>query len=164
MQTYWVLFQIAGGALLEILAGVVWVTGFPFPLGGALILPTWQGRQAAVPVANASVAFNPLVGLGKDPVASPAASRAATEPHWRQADGRFLWIRAVKVTLETFLFCTQLRACWQQLESIQKRSLYSLLIEHFCPRLWVKGQIFIIHENGVLNTVPSAKTTEIVKV
>lgn len=108
VQTHWVLFQIAGGALLEILAVVVWVVGLPFPLSGAIVLPTWQGRQAAVSAANAGAPFNPLVGLGNGSVASPAASRAATEPHWRQADGRFLWIRTVKVTLETFLFCTQL--------------------------------------------------------
>lgn len=52
-----------------------------FPPQGAMVLPAWQGRQAAVSAAKAGAPFNPLVGLGNGSVASPAAGRTPTEPH-----------------------------------------------------------------------------------
>lgn len=64
MQTSWELYQFTEGALLEILTGMVWVEGLPFPFSRAVVLPRWQGRQAAVSAPKVSAPFNPLVVWG----------------------------------------------------------------------------------------------------
>lgn len=159
MQTHWVSFRIAGGALLEVWAAGVWVAFLPFPFSRAMVLPAWQGRRAAVP-AVMLVLLLTRCGFGEWFSHFSSCTQSSLSPHWRQAGGRFLWIGTVKV--ETLL-CAQLRVCWWRPESCRK-DLCAAYSWSFFPRLWVKGQILNVCENVVLNTVPSAKTTEIVKV
>lgn len=159
MQARWVSFRIAGGALLEVLAGGVWVVDLPFPFSGAIVLPACQGRWAAVPAVMLVLLLTPC-GFGGWFSRFSGCMQRSLSPHWRQADGRFLWIGTMKV--ETLL-CVQLRACWWWPESYRK-DLCAAYSWNTFPRLWVKGQIFTVCENVVLNTVPSAKTTEIVRV
>lgn len=158
MQTRWVSFQIAGGAWLEVWAAGVWVADLPFPFSGAIALPAWQGWGAAVP-AVMLVLLLTHYGFGQWCSCFSVCTQSSLSPHWRQADGRFLWIGTVKV--ETLL-CAQLRACWWQPESCRK-DLCAAYSWSIFPRLWVKGQVFTVYENTVLNTVSGAKTTETVK-
>lgn len=79
MQTCWVSFQIAWGALLEVLAGGVWVAALPFPFRGAVVLPAWQGGPAAVPAVKLVLLLTPC-RFGNYSVASLAARGAPSHP------------------------------------------------------------------------------------
>lgn len=116
MQTRWVSFRIAGGALLEVLAGGVWVAGLAFPFSGAIVLPAWQGRRAAVPAVMLVLLLTPC-GFGEWFSRFSGCTWSSLSPYWRQADGRFLWIGTVKVQT---LLSAQLRAWWWRPESYRK--------------------------------------------
>lgn len=120
-------FQIAGGALLEVWAGGVWVADLPFPFSGEMVLPAWQGRRAAVP-AVMLVLLLTRCGFGEWLSRFSGCTQSSLSPHWRHAAGRFFmnW----DCESGNFALCTAMCLLVATRE-LQKRSLCCLFLEHF---------------------------------
>lgn len=87
MQTRWVAFGIAGGALLEVWAGGVWVSELPFPFSGAInSFASLAGQVGSC--SNAVVMLVLLLtrcGFGEWFSRFSGCTQSSPSPHWCQA-------------------------------------------------------------------------------